>query len=495
MYRRNFCKSALSAVVAGLLPSRAILAALQSTPAVQSDIEALTVDGGEITIAKAAVAEFAADLDGALILPGDDRYETLRHVWNGMIDKHPAMIALCASDADVARAVQFAADRQLRLAVKGGGHSFPGKSVCDDGLVIDLSAMQAVAVDAESRTARVQGGALLGQLDGATLAHELVTTTGVVSHTGVGGFTLGGGMGRTDRVTGLAVDNVLGATLATADGQVRKLGPDLHPDLFWAIRGGGGNFGVVTEFVYRLHPFDPMIYGGSKYYPWSQVRDVLSYWAEINDSLPDGASVEPQFYVNADGERELELQLYFTGPHAEGERVFAKFNDAGRASSSDLGLKSYREVQTMWDVPLGHGQLNYLKSGLLPALTEEVIDTIVRTYEGDDLPLMFFQHLGGASARIDPTATAYPHRKVHSNFGIGGAWQDPAETDRRIARIREIHAALKPWMQGFYANLNEDTASNTQSNYGVNYERLVGIKNRYDSTNLFRLNANIVPTV
>lgn len=495
MYRRTFCKSAVSAVLAGVLPARSILAALNPTPTIPSDIQALAADGQAITIDLAAASEFAAGLEGALVLPGDGRYEALRHVWNGMIDKHPAMIAVCANDADVSRAVRFAAERNLRLAVRGGGHSLPGKSVCEKGLVVDLSAMQAVQVDAESRTARVQGGALLGQLDEASLAQHLVTTTGVVSHTGVGGFTLGGGMGRTDRVHGLAVDNVLGATLVTADGQVRKLGPDQHPDLYWAIRGGGGNFGVVTGFVYRLHPFDPMIYGGSRYYPWSQVRDVLTYWAEVNESLPDAASVEPQFFVNPEGERIMELQLYFAGPHAEGERVFAAFEKAGPAASSDLGLKSYREVQTSLDVPLAHGKLNYLKSGLLPALDEDLIDVIVRRYEGEDLPLMFFQHLGGASARVDPTATAYPHRAVHSNFGIMAVWKDPGESERRIARVRELHAAVEPWMQGFYTNLNEDTASKTQHNYGVNYERLVGIKNRYDPTNLFRLNANIVPTV
>ena len=495
MYRRTFCKSAVLAVFAGVLPSTGVLAALNPTHAIPSDIEAVTADGEEIAIGRAAASEFAASLDGALVLPGDERYEALRHVWNGMIDKHPSMIALCATDADVAHAVEFAADRRLRLAVRGGGHSFPGKSVCDRGLVIDLSPMQAVTVDPEARTARVQGGALLGQLDGATLAHHLVTTTGVVSHTGVGGFTLGGGLGRTDRVHGLAVDNVLGATLVTAEGRVRKLGPGQHPDLFWAIRGGGGNFGVVTEFVYRLHPFDPMIYGGSLFYPWPKVRDVLTYWAEVNDSLPDGASVEPQFYVNAEGERVMEVELYYTGAHAEGERVFAAFADSVPPSSSNLGLKAYRDVQTQWDVPLAHGQLDYLKSGLLPNLGEGLIDAIVGNYEGDDLPSMFFQHLGGASARIDPTATAYPHRKVHSNFGIAAVWQDSAETERRIARLREIHAAVQPWMQGFYTNLNEDTVRNTHSNYGVNYERLVGIKNRYDPTNLFRLNANIEPTV
>jgi FAD/FMN-containing dehydrogenase len=493
MRRRTFCGSTISAGIAAVFPATNLIAQIGGTTAVPGEIQAVTANGTEVSIAPVEAVELKESLEGALLSPGDDRYDSARRIWNGMIDKHPAMIVMCANAQDVSKAVAFAGERNLLLAVRGGGHSFPGKSVCEKGLMINLSAMNAVTVDAESRTARALGGALLGQLDGATLPHRLATTAGVVSHTGVGGFTLGGGMGRTDRVFGLAVDNLLGATLVTADGQVRVVGPDQEPDLYWAIRGGGGNFGVVTEYVYRLHPFNPMIYGGVLAYPWSQAKDVLSYWAEAGDSLPDGASVEPAFFINPDGERTVIVELYFTGDHAAGEKEFDRFVRGTRPLSSDLGVKSYQVVQTQYDGAAAHGRLDYLKSGFIPELTQDTINAMVESYEGDSLPSTWFQHLGGASSRVDPQATAFAHRRVHSNYGIDGSWTNPRESEARIAKIREVYAAVQPYMSGFYTNLNEDTKSKTEKNYGVNYERLLGIKRRYDPANLFRLNANIDP--
>ena len=440
MRRRTFCTSAISAGIFTALRAPNAIAYLNAMAIVPGEIPAVTAAGEDFVIESAAALEFQESIEGALLFPGNNHYEAARRVWNGMIDKHPAMIAVCSNANDVASAVNFAADRNMLLSVRGGGHSFPGKSVCEKGLMIDLSTMHQVTVDAAMRTARAQGGALLGGLDAAALAHDLVTTAGVVSHTGVGGFTVGGGMGRTDRVFGLAVDNLLGATLITADGTIRQVGPDQDEDLFWAIRGGGGNFGVVTEFTFRLHPFNPTIYGGPLGYSWSQARDVLNHWAEVGDKLPDAASVEPSFFVNPDGERVMGVELYFTGDHA-------------------------------------------------------AIEAMLESYQGENLPNIWFQHLGGASSRVDPQATAFPHRRMHSNYGIDGSWTDPAESAVRIAKIREIYASMEPYMEGFYTNLNEDTLSKTQRNYGVNYDRLVQIKNRFDPTNLFRLNANIQPTV
>jgi FAD/FMN-containing dehydrogenase len=471
------------------------IAYLNALTAVPAEIQARTADGDDLAIEPADALELQRSLEGALIFPGDPRYESTRRVWNGMIDKHPAMIAVCANENDVARAIGFAADRYMLFSVRGGGHSFPGKSVCEKGLMIDLSAMHQVAVDVEARTARVQGGALLGHLDAAALKHGLVTTAGVVSHTGVGGFTLGGGMGRTDRVFGLAVDNLLGAKLITADGSLRRVGPDQDQDLFWAIRGGGGNFGVATEFTYRLHPFNPTIYGGALTYTWSQARDVLAHWAEVSEELPDAASVEPSFSLNPEGERVMNVELYFAGDHQAGAKEFDKWVRSTRPVSSDLGPKSYQTVQSQWDGIAAHGRLNYLKSGFFAELTPQAIEAMVESYEGDFLPNTWFQHLGGATSRVDPQATAFPHRHVHSNFGIDGSWTDAAETEVRIAKIREIYSRVAPHMKGFYTNLNEDTENRTHRNYGVNYERLVQIKNRFDPENLFRLNANIRPTV
>lgn len=494
MRRRTFCTSAVSAAIVTALRVPDVFPFPGAMAAVPPEIRAVTADGAELSIEPAAAVELQERLQGALIFPGDARYDAARRVWNGMIDKHPAMIAVCANQDDVANAVTFAAERHMLLSVRGGGHSVPGKSVCDKGLMIDLSEMHRVSVDPSARTARAQGGALLGQLDGATLEHDLLTTTGVVSHTGVAGFTLGGGMGRPDRVYGLAVDNLLGATLITADGQVRRLGPDQDEDLYWAVRGGGGNFGVATEFVYRLHPFNPQIYGGGLLYSWSQARDVLNHWAEAGDQMPDAASVEPGFWVEPDGERTLGVELTFIGDPGAGEREFQKWAKATKPVSSDLGLKSYQAVQTQLDGIEAHGRLYYVKSGFLTELTPAAIDAMVESYQGDFLPVTWFQHLGGASSRIDPQATAFPHRQVHSNFGIEGNWTDPAESESRIAKVREIYDAMEPHMAGFYTNLNEDTKTRTQRNYGVNYERLVKIKSRFDPANLFRLNANIEPT-
>lgn len=495
MRRRTFCTSAISAGIFTALRAPNAIAYLNAMAIVPGEIPAVTAAGEDFVIESAAALEFQESIEGALLFPGNNHYEAARRVWNGMIDKHPAMIAVCSNANDVASAVNFAADRNMLLSVRGGGHSFPGKSVCEKGLMIDLSTMHQVTVDAAMRTARAQGGALLGGLDAAALAHDLVTTAGVVSHTGVGGFTLGGGMGRTDRVFGLAVDNLLGATLITADGTIRQVGPDQDEDLFWAIRGGGGNFGVVTEFSFRLHPFNPTIYGGPLGYSWSQARDVLNHWAEVGDKLPDAASVEPSFFVNPDGERVMGVELYFTGDHAAGEKEFDKWVKATKPVSNDLGLKSYQAVQTQWDGVAAHGRLNYLKSSFLPELTSAAIEAMLESYQGENLPNIWFQHLGGASSRVDPQATAFPHRRMHSNYGIDGSWTDPAESAVRIAKIREIYASMEPYMEGFYTNLNEDTLSKTQRNYGVNYDRLVQIKNRFDPTNLFRLNANIQPTV
>ncbi len=494
MHRRRFCKTALAAGLTAYLPGCDV-GPSGTSQQTSSTINAVTGAGAEIGLEKAAVAELAESLQGSLYLQSDDAYDVVRKVWNGMIDKHPAMVVQCRSVVDVARAVQFASERNLLVAVKGGGHSFPGKSTCDGGMMIDLSQMRGVDVDVDAKTARVDGGALLGHLDGAALAHNLVTTAGVVSHTGVGGFTLGGGMGRTDRLHGLAIDNLLAATVVTATGDVLRVSDEENADLFWAIRGGGGNFGVATELVYRLHPFNPSVYGGSLFYSFDQARDLLRFYAEFNESLPDEASVEPQFIFGDDGEPVVMVEVCYAGDHAAGKKTMAPLVAFGKRLSGELAAVSYQQMQTSVDAMLAHGALYYLKSGFFIELTEASIDAMVGNFEGDNLPFTWFQHLGGASARIAPDETAYPHRNVRFNYGIMDAWGDPAESDVRIAAVRRYYKALEPHMKGFYTNLNDDTEKKTWGNFGENYARLVKAKNKYDPTNLFRLNANIQPTV
>ena len=495
MQRRTFCKTTLAAGIAAAFPATRAIAALNSMTLIASNVGAVTGAGDQITLEKAAVQELKDSLGGALLVPGDNNYESARHVWNGMIDKRPALIAVCANSSDVANAVSFAGERNLLLSVKGGGHSFPGKSTCDNGLMIDLSLLQSAEIDVNNKTATMGGGALLGHLDNATLKHNLVTTAGVVSHTGVGGFTLGGGMGRTDRKFGLAIDNLLSAELVTADGKVLHVSDEENADLFWAIRGGGGNFGVVTQFVYRIHPFNPMIYGGLITFPFDQARGALNFYAEFTENLSDECSVEPSMNVLPDGQRTLGIEVCYSGDHKTAEKVVAPLAAFGKPISSEIGPTSYQAMQTSIDGVFAHGQQNYLKSGYFVELTPDAIDTMVGNYEGDYLPSTWFQHLGGYTARIDPQATAFAHRNVQSNYGMSATWVDKAESEQRIAKLRSYYAAIKPYTKGFYTNLNEESEQKTWGNYGVNYPRLVEVKNKYDPTNLFRLNSNIKPTV
>ena len=451
------------------------------------------MDGNEISIESAAVDEFRESLKGQLFLQGDEGYAAAKKVWNGMFDdKKPALVAQCASTEDAANAVNFARERGLLLSVKCGGHSFPGKSTSDGGLMIDLSPMHAVDVDPVNMKARVGGGALLANVDTATLPHNLVTTTGSVSHTGVGGFTLGGGMGRTDRLTGLAIDNLLAATVVTAEGKVVRASEDENADLFWGLRGGGGNFGVVTEFVFRLHPFNPTIYGGDLVFPAD--RETMQFYAEMLDSVPDEANIEPFFVPGEDGRMLNAIGVTWSGDHKAGEKALAPLQKHPGLIAGELGAKSYAVIQTQWDAATAHGAQNYLKSGFFDELTPDIIE-IMMDFVNRGKTGAWFQHLGGATARVAPDATAFAHRKVAVNFGIGYTSNDPAQNEAGIAAVREFYGALEPHMGGFYTNLHQDTEEKIWGNYGPNFPRLVELKNKYDPTNLFRLNANVKPTI
>jgi len=492
MHRRAFCKTTLAAAVAATIPA----CGRDSAPAASglgSRIPAVSLTGDEISIEPVAIRELGESLSGRLYLQADEGYSTAKAVWNGMFDhKQPAVVVQCANTADVVNAVNFARDRNLLVSVKGGGHSYPGKCTSDGGMMIDLSLMRAVAIDVDGRSARVGGGALLGHVDSATLPHNLVTTTGTVSHTGVGGFTLGGGMGRTDRMTGLAIDNLLAATVVTASGDVVRASEEENTDLLWGLRGGGGNFGVVTEFVLNLHPFNPTVYGGDLIYAID--GDFLEFYAELLDTVPDEANIEPFFAPGADGEMIAMAGVTWCGDHAAGEKALAPMLAYPGLKGGTLGPQSYATVQTQWDGLTAHGAQNYLKSGFLNELTPEVIEIMV-DFANRGTTASWFQHLGGATARVAPDATAFAHRNVAVNFGIQYASGDPSQNETGIAAVREFYTALEPHMAGFYTNLHEDTEKKIWGNYGPNYPRLQELKNRYDPTNLFRLNANIKPSV
>ena len=489
MRRRSFVKSAIALSAAAVLPG---CGRSNPGPSTSSTLAAVRSNGDPTTLQFAEVREFADELHGKLYLPTDDGYNVVRKVWNGMIDKRPALIAQCSSVTDVQNAVTFARDHELLVAVRGGGHSYPGKSTCDGGLMIDLSQLHAVEIDPDARTATVAGGALLGHLDTASLNHGLATTTGIVSHTGVGGFTLGGGMGRLDRVHGLAVDNLLAATVVTADGQIVHARDDENADLLWALRGGGGNFGVVTEFVFRLHPFAGTVYGGFLEYPMEQATAMMSRLAELEPSLPDAASIEPYLYVN-EGERIFGITALYMGDAATGESVLAPVVDMAKPVFNSLDTGSYSAWQTMLDGDLGHGKLNYLKSGFITELTPEFIEAFVGNFDAEILPGVWFQHLGGATSRIDEDSAAFAHRNVGFNLGMDAVFTDPAETEGRVAAVRNYYNAMAPFMKGYYTNLNEEGARKTKGNYGPSYTRLAETKAKFDPGNLFRLNANIEP--
>ena len=491
MRRRTFCQSAVAAAVATALPG------CDSGPDKPADtgtlIPAVTGAGKETSIESAAVAELAGSLEGRIFLQADEGYDAAKLVWNGMFDeKKPAMVVQCLSDDDVVNAVTFARERELLVSIKCGGHSMPGKSTSDGGMMIDLSQMHSVDVDASDMTMRADGGCLLGHLDTASMAQNTMTTTGIVSHTGTGGFTLGGGFGRTDRKMGLAIDNLLSARVITVNGEIVRASEEENADLFWGLRGGGGNFGIVTEFVYRLHPFNPTVYGGNLMYEVD--KDFLEFYAELHETLPDEANIEPQLRPGDDGGAIADVGVTWCGDHAAGEKALAPMLAYSGLRNGALGPLSYHGIQTSADGFLGHGKQYYLKSSFLKELTPDVIDVIVE-FANRGVINSWFQHLGGATSRIAPDATAYGHRNVAFNFGIMYVGDDPAQNEIKIAAVREYYKAMEPHMAGFYTNLNEDDERKTWGNYGENYPRLVALKNKYDPTNLLRLNANIKPTV
>ena len=490
MLRRTFCRSTVAAAVAAAVPG---CSSDHQEADTGSLISAVTGAGEEVSIESAAIAELSDSLQGSLFLQGDDGFDAAKRVWNGMFDhKQPAMVVQCTAVDDVVSAVTFASERDLLVSVKCGGHSLPGKSTSDGGMMIDLSQMHAVDVDIDAMTMRADGGCLLGHLDTASMAQHTMTTTGIVSHTGAGGFTLGGGFGRTDRKMGLAIDNLLAATVVTASGKVVRASADENSDLFWGIRGGGGNFGVATEFVYRLHPFDPTVYGGTLIYKFDKA--FLEFYAELHETMPDEANIEPQLRPGEDGKTIADVGVTWCGDHAAGEKALAPMLAYSGLISGELGLRSYHDIQTSADSLLGHGKQYYLKSSFLRELTPGVIEIIVE-FANRGAVNSWFQHLGGATSRVAPDATAYAHRDVAFNFGIMYIGDDPAQNETKIAAVREYYKAMEPHMAGFYTNLNEDSEQKTWGNYGPNYPRLVELKNQYDPTNLFRLNANINPGV
>lgn len=485
MRRREFCGAGLAA---GLVATYPFLAARADT-----SIAAVNLDGAGIELEKAAVNELADSLSGRLILSGHPEYDTVRKVWNGMHDKRPALIARCADAGDAQQAVTFARERDLLVAVRGGGHSWPGKSVCDGGIMIDLAEMTNVKVDTAKRHAHTQGGALLGHLDTAALAHGMVTTAGVVSHTGVGGFTLGGGFGRLNRKHGLAIDNLVAADIVTADGQLRTVSAENEPDLFWAIRGGGGNFGVATNFVFQLHPFNRNVLSGLLIWPVAQARDVLEFYGEWYLGLSEDMYVGPAMLTMPDGTSVIAMEVVYAGDPAAGEKELAPLRAVGTLMQDGVKVQDYTVLQTHEDGTFAHGVRSYIKNGMVAEITQGLIDTMIDAFVADPRMALFTHTAGGAVKRVGELDTAFPHRNAETMILVGGGWMDPTMDAECMNIGRSWFKEFEPFTGGYYDNIDFDGANSDGSNYGPAYGRLAQVKKQYDPGNLFRLNRNIKP--
>jgi FAD/FMN-containing dehydrogenase len=470
-------------------------------------IAAVTVDGGETELSSPAVDDLASSLQGELIRTGDSAYGPAREIWNGMIDRQPALIARCAASDDVVASVNFARDNELLLAVRGGGHGVAGHALCEGGLVIDLSEMRGVDVDPEQRTVHAEGGCTLGDLDRKTQRHGLATPLGVVTETGIAGLTLSGGTGHLRRKHGLSCDNLVSAQVVTADGSLLTAGEDENQDLFWAIRGGGGNFGVVTSFEYRLHPVGPEVFVCFVFYPAERSREALQSCERYLSEAPEisplaflGHVPEAEgFPPEAHGEPFVALLALHPGDPGEGERILQPLREIAEPIVDLSGPMPYTEAQALLDEDYPDGWRYYWKSVNVRELSDELIGRLVEHNTAAPSPhsTIDLWYQGGAMARVGEEETAFANRGEPFLLGIEANWEEESASEQNVAWTREVFADLRSFSAGgIYLNFPgflEEGEQLLREGYGRNYERLVEVKTKYDPTNLFRLNANIEP--
>ena len=462
----------------------------------------------ETVLKESIIQDFKTRLQGVLLRSSDAGYDEARRVWNAMIDKRPALIARCVGAADVVSCVNFAREHNLLVSVRGGGHHAAGFGVCDGGLMIDLSPMKGIRVDPARKTVQAQGGATWGDFDRETAAFGLATPGGQVSTTGIAGLTLGGGVGWLSRKYGLSCDNLLSVDVVTADGNFLTASASENTDLFWAVRGGGGNFGIITSFEYRLHPVAQVL-GGPMIYPLDQAKDVLHFLRSYLPTAPDEltvllifmtAPVDPMFPANLHGKVILAPAVCFTGDLAEGERVLQPLRSFGMPAADFIAPLPYATLQSMFDAQVPPGFHSYMKSMYLFDLSEGAIETIVECGAAMTSPLshLHLMQLGGATSRIGEEDTAFSSRAVGYECYLEPIWANPAEANRHIAWVRNSWSILQGVSSGagYLNRSSEEGQAELRSAYGTKkYERLVALKNKYDPTNFFRLNHNIKPTV
>jgi FAD/FMN-containing dehydrogenase len=454
----------------------------------------------------ARIDEFKSHFRGDVLLPAGAGYDETRQIWNAMIDRRPALIARCASPEDVVQAVNFGRQHDLLVSIRGGGHNIAGNAVCDDGLMIDLSPMKRVQVDPSARRATVEPGCTLADFDAAAQAHGLATPLGINSTTGVAGLTLGGGFGWLSRKYGMTIDNLLSADVVTAEGRQVRASATENNDLFWGLRGGGGNFGIVTRFEFQLHPVGPDLLTGLIVFPFAQAKSVLTQFARFTETMPDDLNVWmvtrkapplPFLPTDVHGKEIVALALCYAGSPGEGEKLIEPLRGFGTVLGEHVGVQPYTAWQQAFDPLLTPGARNYWKSHNFSRLSDGAIDAIIE-YAGR-LPSpqceIFVGTIGGQTARVAPEAMAYSSRDANYVMNVHGRWESAAEDERCIAWAREFFARSQPFASaGAYINfLTQDETDRITSAYGPTYNRLVELKKKYDPTNLFRMNQNIKP--
>jgi FAD/FMN-containing dehydrogenase len=458
-------------------------------------------------VADTNIEKLASGFQGRILRPGDAGYDDARAIFNGMIDRRPAVIAQPATTEDVQKAVRFGRENGLLTSVKGGGHSASGHAIADGGLEIDLSLLKAITVDPEKRAAVAEGGVCWGEFDAATQAHGLAVTGGRVPSTGIGGLTLGSGSGWLERKLGYTVDNMIGAEIVTADGEILHASESENTELFWGLRGGGGNFGVVTKFEYRLHPIGPMVFGGMLIFPRPRAAELLKAYRDFIEKAPDdvGGAVAllcapPMDFVPQPmhGMPILAIIVCYTGKPEDGEAAIKPLLDLQPVMNMTQPMP-YVEVQKLIEEGNPPGRRQYWKADMYPELPDDAIEALAGSSNEPASPMtaIIVQPTSGAVQKVPDDATAIGWRSAKWAIHVLGTWEDPAEDDKQIAWVRDVHGAVQPWAQkGAYLNyLMDEGQQAVEDSFGAQYKRMVALKNKYDPTNFFRMNQNIAPTV
>ncbi len=444
---------------------------------------------------------------GTILVPDNHGYDAARRIWNGMFDRKPAIIARCIGTSDVIHAVNFAREHNLLISVKGGGHNSAGKAVCDDGMMIDLSLMRRVLVDKYSKTAKVDGGCLLGDVDYETQLHGLAVSAGIVSHTGVGGLTLGGGFGWISRKYGFTIDNLISVEMVTADGKQLTVSAEENSDLFWGIRGGGGNFGIVTSFMVRCAAIGTEVFSGMLIKKFEDAREYIRFHRDYVRKLPDEMTVWlvvrhapplPFLQTNVHGKMVVAVPFVWLGEQDKGEELIKPLREVTESHGEAIGMNPWVAWQSVFDGLAEHGARNYWKSHHLKGLSDDCIDTIIEFAEKmpTDECEVFIPHMEGAPSRIPESDTAFAHRKTPFVLNIHTRWQNISDDDKCLAWAREFHSATEAFAQGVYVNfLSDEGETRVKDAYTEEvWQRLVQVKNRYDPNNIFKMNQNIKPS-